>query len=98
MAKIALAKYVSGCCEKMKSNVPESEIIEYVEDVCQSGDYNNLATRIAQAVARAAGYQPCYELYLKDYLTISDRQLTSLYKKAFESAFPSVWEDIKAMG
>jgi hypothetical protein len=99
MARIALEKYVSGCCEKMKSNVPESEIIEHVEGVYKSGDYNDLATRIVYDVARAARYKPFEELSRTDYLTIlNDNTLTSLYKKAFKSAFPSVWEDIKAKG
>lgn len=98
MAKIALEKYVDGCSKVMQRNVPESAILEHVEDVYKSGNYNDLATRIVYDVARAARYKPFDELFQTDYLTLTDDKLTSLYKKAFKSAFPSVWVDIKARG
>lgn len=99
MVQIELEKYVSGCSEKMKRNVSESLIAVYVEHVYNSGNYNDLATHIVYKVASAAGYKPFDELSKTDFLTLlNDNTLTSLYKKAFKSAFPSVWEDIKARG
>ena len=97
MAKIAFEKYVGGCVKALNAKFSEDIIVEYVKSVAQSGEYNDLATRVAYDVCKAV-YKPWKDFSQDDYESITDNKLRSLYLTAFQTAFPTAWATIKEVG
>lgn len=96
MSTIKFEKYVAPCVRQLCSKVSENSLIEYVNYLSSSRnpEYKDLATYVVYYVCRSC-FKPFKEFSEEDYNDMNDNTLRSLYFKAFQTAFPSVWRTIK---
>lgn len=96
MSAIKFEKYVGSCVKKLRSKVNENSLVEYVKFLSSSSkhEYKDLATYVVYYVCCPC-FKPFKEFSERDYNEMNDNTLRSLYFKAFQTAFPSVWASIK---